>query len=245
MPALSEIKTEGSHKILLIGEPGSGKTCFAASMPTPILYFDFDNKVDSAALFHKGDKDRLAQIDVRTLSSTLTKSPMEEFMRVIEQELMPQEKSGEMKFKTLVLDSITTFSTATLDHIMASNPGIKGRDTKQGKMPDKPHYGILLREFSKLIPGLLALPCNVVMCAHLSTWKNEDTGEVVREPMMDGSFSEKLPIFFKEVWMTYRDDKGKHWAQTQSNFKFNKLRSQIPGLPVQLPLSYDELAKYI
>ena len=55
---LSDVKTDGHLKILLYGQAGSGKTCFAAGFPTPMLYLDFDNKVDSAALFYKEDKER-------------------------------------------------------------------------------------------------------------------------------------------------------------------------------------------
>ncbi len=61
---------------------------------------------------------------------------------------------------------------------------------------------------------------------------------------MDGSFAKELPIYFKEVWRTYVDDKGKHYAQTRADSKY-ACRSQIKGLPTPLPLSYEELAKYL
>lgn len=245
MPSLADIKTEGNLKILLLGAPGSGKTCFAASLDTPILYLDFDNKVDSAALYHKKDIERLKNIDVRTLSGSLTKSPIDELNKIVSEELIPQERAGKMLYKTIVIDSMSTFSAATLKHIMDTNPGISGRQTAQGKMPDKPHYGILLREFIKLIPGILDLKMNVVMCAHVETYKDEATGVIIRSPMMDGSFSEKLPIYFKEVWYTYVDDKGRFMAQTKADTKFSCLRSQIPGLPSIMALSMDEVRKHI
>ena len=242
---LSEIKTEGNLKMLLLGAPGSGKTCYAAGMPYPILYLDFDNKVDSAALFYKADRERLEGIDVRKLSKGISTNPIDELEKILTQELIPQERAGVMKYKTIVLDSITTFSSATLKHIVDSNPGVTRPAFKQGKQPGLQDYGILKREFAKLIPGLLDLPCNVIMCAHVETYKDANTGVVLRSAMMDGSFSEELPIYFKEVWYTYVTDKGEHMAQTKADTKFTCLRSQVPGLPNPLPLKYAELTKYI
>lgn len=247
MPNLSEIKTEGNVKVLLIGAPGAGKTCFAASFPGPILYMDFDNKVDSAALFYKDNPELLSQVEVRQLSTSFTADPMAEFNRIVATELIPQQRTGEMKYKTVVLDSISSFSHLALMHILQTNPGIKGVVTAQGKMTDQTHYGVLLREFKRLIPGLLTLPCNVVMCAHVDTYKDQNTGVIIREASMDGSYSQKLPQAFKEVWHMYVDDKGVRWAQTRSDSRFGCLRSQIPGLPNPLNIDdgYSALAKYI
>lgn len=241
---LSSIKTEGNIKVLLIGDSGIGKTCFAAGFPTPIKYLDFDNKVDSAALFYKNDPERLNAIDVETLSPSLTESPIDQLLKIVNEEFIPQQKTGEMKFKTLVLDSITTFSAATLAHIVKSNPGIKRTVSKQGQQPGLQDYGILRREFQKLIPGLLSLPCNVVMLAHMTIEKDEATGQILRHAMMDGSFAKELPIYFKEVWRAFVDEKGVRWAQTQSDRQYN-CRSQIPGLPNPMKLEYKELEKFI
>lgn len=241
---LSQIKVEDNLKILLYGNSGSGKSCFAASLPYPILYLDFDGKVDSAALYHRADKERLENIDVRVLAQNFTQSPIVELEKIIVNELIPQEKSGKMHFKTLILDSITTFSAATLKYVVDSNPGIKRVVTKQGQQPGMQDFGILKREFAKLIPNLLALPCNVAMLAHIATEKDDVSGEIVRGPAMDGSFARDLPIYFKEVWRSYVDDKGQHFAQTRSDARFS-CRSQIPGLPAVVPLSYSEILKYL
>lgn len=240
---LSEVKTEGAVKILLMGDAGVGKTVFACGFPGRIKVLDFDTKIDSAALFYKNDKERLARIEVEQFPATLEKSPIVRLEEIISKEFIPQQRDGKMAFDTLVLDSITTFSEAALAHIVKSNPGIKRTVSAQGQQPGLQDYGILKREFQKLIPGLLALPCNVIMLAHIATEKDEATGQVLRHTMMDGSFAKQLPIYFKEVWRAFVKD-GKRFAQTQSDGQYN-CRSQIPGLPNPLPLSYAELEKYI
>lgn len=244
---LSEVKTEGNLKILIQGDSGIGKTCLASSFPKKMLYLDFDNKVDSAAAFmkSKGLSADMELIEVETLAPNLSISPIEQLTKIITEKLIPQQKAGKMEFSTLVLDSITTFSTATLQHIVKTNPGIKRNETKQGPQPGLQDYGILRREFQRLIPGLIGLPCNVIMLAHVAIEKDEFTGQVLRHAMMDGSFAKELPIYFKEVWRMYIKD-GRRMAQTQSDSMFN-CRSQIPGLPAHLDVTdgYEAIKKYI
>ncbi len=244
---LSEIKTEGALKVLVQGDSGIGKTCLAATFPGPQKYLDFDNKVDSAAAYlrHNNKMEQLNCIDVEQYPPTMGASPIDKLMMLINNELIPQQKTGEMKFKTLVLDSITTFSAATLQHIIKTNPGIKRTENKQGAQPGLQDYGILRREFQRLIPGLLSLPCNVVMLAHIAVEKDEATGQIFRHSMMDGSFAKELPIYFKEVWRMFVKD-GKRMVQTQSDSMFN-CRSQIPGLPPMLDVTngYEAIKPYI
>lgn len=244
---LSEIKTEGNIKVLIEGESGIGKTCYAATFPGKILMLDFDGKADSAAAFlrFKGMTEQLGQVEVEQFPPQLAISPIESLSKLISEKLIPQQRAGKMEFQTLVLDSITTFSAATLSHIVKTNPGIKRNETRQGPQPGLQDYGILRREFQRLIPGLLSLPCNVVMLAHIAVEKDEATGQILRHAMMDGSFARELPIYFKEVHRMYVKD-GKRFIQTQSDHMFN-LRSQIPGLPAHLDVTegYPALAKYI
>lgn len=241
MPSLSKMENSKYIKVLLCGSPGTGKTCFAASLPLPILFLDFDGKVNSAGRWFEEDKERLDLIDVRPLNKSLGKAdPIEEMNTIIKNELVPQQESGEMKYKTLVIDSVTNFSAAVLAHIVRTNPGIKRVSSTQGVQPGMQDYGILKREFAKLIPGILSLDMNIVMCAHVKTDRSDFTGEIIRSPMMDGSFGQELPIFFEEVWRTFMKD-GKPMAQTKSDNYFNFCRSQIPKLPNPVLLDYKKI----
>jgi hypothetical protein len=238
---LSELNTTENLKILVCGPPGAGKTCFAASAPYPILFLDFDSKVNSAAAWYAKDRERLENIDVRSMGKALDGSdPIVEMMRIINTELIPMQKAGTPQFKTLVIDSCTTFSAAVLSHIVRTNPGIKRVSSAQGVQPGMQDYGILKREFMKLVPGLLSLPMNVIMTAHIKTDRSELTGEIIRSPIMDGSFSQELPIYFEEVYRVYMKD-GKPYAQTKADAYYDFCRSQIPGLTNPVELKYENL----
>lgn len=238
---LSEINMTDNMKVLIYGNSGTGKTCAAASFPTPMLYLDFDGKVDSAASFYSHDKERLNQIEVRDLSSKMEQDPIEELLNIVNKELIPQQKAGKMLYKTLVIDSLTVFSASVLNHIVRTNPGIKRVVSKQGQQPGMQDFGILKRELTKLIPGILSLPMNVLMLAHIKMDRDEISGELIRGPHMDGSFAADLPIYFKEVYRSFVENK-KYLAQTQSNAQYN-CRTQIKGLPEVIELKYENLIK--
>lgn len=244
---LSELHTAGALKVLIQGDSGIGKTCLAATFPGPSLILDFDLKADSAAAYlrHTGQTEQLNSIEVEQFPPRLELSPIDQLSKLIATKFIPQQRSGKMEFQTLIVDSITTFSAATLAHIVKTNGGIKRNETKQGPQPGLQDYGILRREFQRLIPGLLSLPCNVVMLAHIAVEKDEATGQIFRHAMMDGSFARELPIYFKEVWRMYVKD-SKRMIQTQSDHMFN-CRSQMPGLPAHLDVTsgYSALAAYI
>lgn len=241
---LSQLTTSNLIKILVYGEAGSGKTCFAAGFPTPMLYLDFDNKISSAARFFAADKARLEGIEVKNLSAQIKGDPLVEMNKIID-ELINQQGKGAFEYKTLVLDSITTFSSAVIKHIIRTNPGIKRVKSGSDEQPCLQDYGILKREFERLIPGLLTLNMNIVMLGHVEIMKDDLTGELIRGVMMDGNFSQKLPIYFEEVSRSFVDDKGVFLLQTKPDAKFAKIRSQIPGIPNVVPLKYESLAKRI
>lgn len=240
---LSEMKPSEFLKVLLIGPPGTGKTCAAISFPYPILVLDFDNKINSAAAWYAEDKERLENVEVRNLSRKLDGSDsIAELNKIINDELIPQQKAGQMKYKTLVIDSATTFSAAVLSHIVKTNPGVKRVTSQQGVQPGMSDYGILRREFARLIPGLLSLPMNVVMTAHIKVDRSELTGEIIRSPLMDGSFAVELPVYWEEVYRVFMKD-GKPYAQTKNDQMYDFCRSQIPKLPNPIELKYEELIK--
>ena len=61
---LSDLQPNEAVKILVFGDSGSGKTCFACGFPTPILLFDFDGKASSAHRYYQDNPEILNNIEV-------------------------------------------------------------------------------------------------------------------------------------------------------------------------------------
>lgn len=234
---LSDLAQSDHVKLLVYGSSSTGKTCLAAGFPGPIKFWDFDNKVSSAASFYKNDQARLKEIDVTQFGPIARKDRMnkwrEEFRVIAE-----LANSGKpLPFKTLVLDSLTTFVSYLLDdYVHVSQTGLKRTFADVNVMQD---YQLLDKQLTQTISGLLSLPCNVVMLGHLQVDKDEATGLMLRRPLMAGKFADKLPIYFEEVYVSKIDGKGQYVLQTQTDSMFT-CRTQR-GLPKEIPTKYESI----
>lgn len=241
MGSLAELKTSGRLKLLLIGESGAGKTSFIAGAPKPWIG-DFDGKIVSAAEFlRKTNPEQLAKVDFENYAGLIGGTlAADKFNRDIGK--ISQTKP--FPYETIGLDSLTTFSDESMKYLIKTNPGVKRQITNAVQLPVLQDYQMARIWFKQIITAMLGLPCNVIMTAHIQVEKDEVTGRILRSPMMAGKLAHELPIFFGEVWRAYRDDKGQHWAQTQSDSYFT-CRSQIPDLPNPVKLDWAEINKYL
>jgi hypothetical protein len=233
---LTDLATSDFVKVLVYGDSGTGKTCFASSFPGPIEYWDFDNKISSAAQFYKNDVSRLAQIDVHQYAGLAPKVRMGEWekrSRMIDSLKL----TGPLPFKTLVLDSLTTFTHFMLeDYIYRSQTGIKRPLEGINAIQD---YQLLDRHLTTMITGVLSLPCHVVMLGHLGIEKDEATGIISRQPFMPGKFAHKLPIYFEEVYVSKVNAKNEYVLQTQTDNVY-KCRTQRK-LAKEVPTAFSSL----
>ncbi len=241
MPKLSELTKNQHLKLLVYGNSGTGKTCFALGAPTPMWVADFDGKADSAGSFYKGDTERLNAIEVTSYMADPKSNPFQSFIKDINQ-LDPE------KYQTIVIDSITTFSAALMKAVMYSNPGSNRSKMGETQVPHLKDYQIAISHFKDIVVKLLSMPLNVIMTAHIQTNKDETTGAITYDPLIWGKdLPDWLPMVFKEVYQTFTETRGKetlYFAQTKNRNKV-RARSQIPGLPDPLKLDFKELKKYL
>lgn len=236
MPALNSIKPDQHIKVLLYGNSGSGKTCFAAGWPGPIHYADFDGKVNSAAAFLAGSP-KLDQITYENYA------PTDRFGSAgarFNSDMSKMRASGKLP-GTLVLDSLSTFSDEIMRYLMKLNPSIKRMGTQGAEVPAMQDYQVARLFFKQVLGEMLNLPCNVVVTAHIQMDKDEITGQIIRSPMLAGKLARELPIIFPEVYRSYVKD-GKYLAQTKTDAQY-ECRTQIRGLPAEIELNYESLTK--
>lgn len=238
---LVDLAKNNYFKGLVYGDSGIGKTCFAAAFAEfgEVEFWDFDHKISSAANFYSDKPEILNKISVRQFAN------LEEVKRIpawIERtkELDSLVRAGKpLPFKTLVLDSITTFvNTLMRDYLVRSYTALKRPGVDLYGQQD---YGILATQLKMFIPNLLVLPCNVIVLGHMETEKDEATGAISRLPMMPGKNAPTLPIWFEEVYVARMNAEGKRILQTQPDSTYKMCRSQRKGLSKEIPMNIDFL----
>jgi AAA domain len=238
MAMLADLSTSQTLKLLVYGDSGTGKTCFAAGFPTPIEIHDFDGKANSAAYFFKNDADRLSKIDVRQYSKLPKERRIAEWERRLVEIAQMANMNQPLPFKTLVIDSLTTLVSSILDdYIYRSQTGIKRPVVGMNSQQD---YGLLDKHMQQILSALLALDANVVFVGHITTEKDELTGSLSKKPFMAGKFADKLPMYFEEVYVSKVSNDGKYILQTQSD-SYHKCRTQR-GLPKEIPAQFSSLS---
>lgn len=238
----SELTGANYFKGLVYGDAGTGKTVLASQFPGPIEYWDFDGKISSAVRYLPtiGKKDQLEQIDVYQFSSLPPKERIpawEKRSQMIDQLQLTKQP---LPFKTLVLDSLTMFSHYIMeDYILRSQPGIKRALPGINALQD---YQLYDKHMTRIITGLLGMPCNIVVIGHIETQKDENTGAIVRQPLAAGAkLVGKLPAWFEEVYIARVMPDGKRQLQTQPGEGY-VARGQR-GLPKFVDMNVEVLLK--
>lgn len=240
MPKLSDLNPSAQRKIMLVGEPGSGKTVFLLGFEGRKYVADFDAKISSGAEFYRTDKPRLESVDYDIYMGSGMMPKFETKVRELE-ELAAK---SDFPYSLIALDSLTTFLDRVIDHVISTNGSIQRTRTQQGPIASQLDYRIGAQYAKQLIHRLLVLPCHVVVTAHLHIEKDELTGRIERRAKGFDSVASYLPVVFEEVWRTYVETKGtarSYRAQLQSDDFFSKARSQLRNAPQSIELSYSAL----
>lgn len=195
---LSAFQSSPYHRILLIGDSGTGKTHFLGTMPKPFIA-DFDRGLST-----------LSGKDVQALMYSPTNG-WPEFRKEV-QEWRQGAKYG---CETFCLDSMTTAADAALTWVLVKN----GRS---GQQPTVQDWGEAIREVKALMGYLTTLPCHVAVTAHAQVVKDELLGDVQYLPLLYGKdLPHRLGIWFDEVYMTTVTSEVKNGA------KANRYRLQV------------------
>ena len=236
MPSSADLRKKSFPKILIVGDGGTQKTRFAASCPSPYI-FSFDDNLDAASSF-SFDYDTFTDAPWRppgkkqATNEALGIYPWgtgwDKLVDKLDDEFWPLVEKGELPYRTIVLDSITTMANLSINQVLKL-------DNKTGKTnPLVQHWGQQLRNLETTIQEICTWPVIVVVTAHVRRDDNILTGEREMLPLIGGQFGAKVGVYFSEVYYTKvsgAGDKRKIELMTepQGLYKMAKSGKNVPN----------------
>lgn len=208
-----------THKVLLLGDTGSGKTTQLLTLPGRTFAYLFDpNAILSLRGFDIEYEEFLP--DRLNLSvKSLSKGKGDNTTNLPSQIYLEWEKDFDNKMRTgyfdsfdnIALDSATTFLDLIMDRMLTIN----GR---AGSWPQQDDYGPQMQVFTNVCRTLMSLNKTIFMTGHLETKKDELVQRIFRQPMMTGRLRTKIPLLFSDIFVCEAENDGrgnvKHKFQT-------------------------------
>lgn len=223
--------------LLLLGEPGSGKTCTAMTFPAP-WFADCDGNIRSAKLRFPDKEFWFDTIDVDENDKPVP--AQDRWLRLV---ACLKAAGQDPKVQTIVLDSLTKISEYLQAYIIS-----------KGSQAEKPLQvgGIsimtmsLWNPFRRLTLDLIGqarlYKKPVIVIAHTKREKDEITGVVQNLPNIQGSLDNDLAGVFTDVWLCETTPNGAACKYEVITVPTNriKLKSSTPGLPARFEFSWDK-----
>ena len=159
------VETDAYAKVLIYGESGTGKTVLACDFGKKVIMVDSSNGWVSLKN-HKEVLSKVQRIEYKGLSQ------LDALVQAIQE--------GEIECDTVVIDELSSIATLDLDTVLKSR---SAKDpNKDPNIPTQPDYFANTERVRRAVAGILSLPCNVVIVAHVREDKDERTGRVFTRP---------------------------------------------------------------
>lgn len=161
--------------VLLVGDPGSGKSHFIASMPKPLLVLNFDNK--AAITYNRAPEAK--DIELINLEDNLDRPEA-----VLDMDCALDELAAITNFPyaTVALDSLTNYSLAEMRRAITVNGSSGGKRIggSGGKavVPTLTDHLLWGAKIEYMLSKLLALPCHIAVTAHEMSVEDKNGGLV-------------------------------------------------------------------
>ena len=182
MPSAKDVTVETEFvKAMSVGDPGSGKSVFASSFPTPGFVFDFANGIVSyRGLDFDYEQYTLAPIGWTKFEQDLTR-------------VKKEVKEG--KYKSVIVDDLSAMTDLCMERAMQLDP----KRSPTGGPVWNVHFMMVRNLMEGRLRQLIDLPANVLFIGHLNVERDEESGAIVKvQPMLTGQLAIKIPGYFDE-----------------------------------------------
>jgi AAA domain-containing protein len=229
MPPLSEIKMGGHLKCLLKGPPDTAKSCAALSFPKPMYIFDMDGRKGSLIKWinQSGFKDLSTDVDIDSYNARDYIS--------FDKKVETFKTNGPGKYKTVVLDSLTSMGDLLIEYGNMQRGKDKGKWMGVVAIPGFEEYGAESSGLSKTMEIMRNLPCNFVLVAHeiekRTKIPNQPDKVEYRLLTAGAPIAARLPVYFNHIlhfkcetpinvggsnkYLVYTNQSGDHFARTE------------------------------
>lgn len=235
MPNARTAHESSTHKFLLLGDTGSGKTTQFLTLPGKKFIYLFDPNAILSLQGHDIDYEEFLPDNLNLSIRSLSKGKGDSTTNHQNQTYMEWEKDFNDKIKSgffsqydaIGLDSATTFLDLAMDRVLTIN----GR---AGQWPQQDDYGPQMIAFINVCRSLMALNKTIFMTGHMEIKKDELQQRIFRTPMMTGRLKTKIPLLFSDIFFCEAENDGrgnvKHKIQTVPDRITTTVRTSFKGL---------------
>ena len=237
----------GTSRVLILGEPGAGKTRLAGTFPDT-LFFDLE---DGAGTARPGGVNRLViPPDTHALSTVRTKLQSLAKLKQTDHCLEFPSPGGPVQVRTLVIDSLD-----------AVQQPVKLFDILKGRRKmERDDWDVLLNLMAPLVLEWQQLPIHVVVTTHSKRVEGEKGRPGIVGLSVQGSLRVQVPRWFDLILHIWAGPDGKRVVITQpmirkgyrytAKDRHNQLASLLKSGVILLPADKegypsDEIAKAI
>lgn len=224
-----------THKILLLGDTGSGKTTQLLTLPGRKFAYLFDPNAIMSLRGHDVEYEEFLPDRLNLSVKSLTKGKGDNTTNLQSQIYQEWEKDFDSRvrdgffddFDAIWFDSATTFLDLIMDRVLTIN----GRP---GSWPQQDDYGPQMISFINVCRTLTSLNKTIGMTGHMEIKKDELQQRIFRQPMLTGRLRTKIPLLFTDVFVCEAENDGrgniKHKIQTVPDRLTTSVRTSFRGL---------------
>jgi hypothetical protein len=230
MPIFSQHPNQRRVKLLLVGDPGAGKTGLLATLANSdykVRIVDLDNNLAILSAYLKqGKADNISYYSIPTKDPESWKKSI----AITTQWKLPEEDLGDLTTwdsnTVLVVDSATFWNDTCMSTVLKEN---NVADDKAGF--DQSLWGVMSKRFENQVARLTSdrYKFHLIFIAHIRMIENKKTGGVMRA--FPSFLGQQLPNvvarYMNNVWLATRKD-GKPILHTQTTRDMGYLKCSAP-----------------
>jgi len=193
--------TDGAIGVLLIGEPGSGKTCLAFEWPKP-FFLDWDHNlrsgIDRYVQTHGGQRPWFRWDNPELGADGKKLLPKAQWERAA---ALLDEAAADPEVQTIVIDGLTRWGEALAAYVVDKGGDMEKALTVGGeKVMTKRLYQPYATLLTRAVMAVRASGKMVLVTAHIRSGDSELTEATIWQPHVVGASRNTLPGLFTDYW---------------------------------------------